>query len=250
MKTVLRVLALLAIIILEEGCGTSLCNANNCQGCCDQDGMCQVGVIPNQCGARGASCTACTGDNVCSAGKCTTTSNVTVCSTHDSCPNTICTCGDGTPVNSRSCYNNRCLTREEGCPGACTALGHPEPNSRRDDSFVGPGCVPGTSTYCTGSNLEWTGALCCVKSAYEQCVPGTSTYCSGLDFKWTGQQCCITAKYAQCVPGTSTYCTGTDFKWTGSECCVTEAYSSCVAGTSTYCTGSNKRWTGAQCCLR
>ncbi len=45
----------------------------NCSGCCDASGACQVGSTVNACGAAGARCDVCSSTQVCQVGRCTFT---------------------------------------------------------------------------------------------------------------------------------------------------------------------------------
>lgn len=181
-----------------------------------------------------------------------TTPMTAQCSRAEDCPNIVCRCGDGSPVNSRRCDNRQCAMGEQ-CAEVCRSFGHPAPGSSTGGAGGGSPnttCVAGTSVWCSGSGLTWTGSLCCADSTYGQCVDGTATWCTGAGLQWTGARCCVDRAYRQCVAGTPTWCTGTELEWTGSRCCVTAAYSQCVDGTATWCTGTDLTWTGAACCLR
>lgn len=46
-----------------------------------------------------------------------------VCAGSADCPNWVCECGSGPPVNSRRCVNGRCLDAPQGCPAACEGFG-------------------------------------------------------------------------------------------------------------------------------
>ncbi len=58
--------------VLFAACGgpdssTSACAPDNCQGCCDASGQCQLGRIDQACGIFGAQCTACPTGTTCGA---------------------------------------------------------------------------------------------------------------------------------------------------------------------------------------
>lgn len=53
-------------------CGSALCNASNCTGCCDAVGACQAGTASTACGSSGSQCIACGGSQQCTLGVCTT----------------------------------------------------------------------------------------------------------------------------------------------------------------------------------
>lgn len=58
--------------VLLFGCGTSSsqCGADNCAGCCDSNGVCQLGNQDAVCGAGGGACTSCASGSSCAAGLC------------------------------------------------------------------------------------------------------------------------------------------------------------------------------------
>lgn len=60
MQALMRTLSLfaLAALLLLAGCG-STCGPDNCAGCCDANGACQVSADAT-CGQQGAACTDCT----------------------------------------------------------------------------------------------------------------------------------------------------------------------------------------------
>lgn len=72
MKTfMLAVLAGAGLLTGLAGCPQPTgCNATTCQGCCDQRGVCQMGVSTTSCGARGMLCTECGVGLSCSSGAC------------------------------------------------------------------------------------------------------------------------------------------------------------------------------------
>ncbi len=43
------------------------CSADNCSGCCDENAQCFTGLADTKCGSNGASCSACTAGQTCSA---------------------------------------------------------------------------------------------------------------------------------------------------------------------------------------
>src|SRR5688500_10229484 len=46
------------------------CNTNNCDGCCDSSGACQLGESPAACGTNGAACIPCGAGLSCQSKKC------------------------------------------------------------------------------------------------------------------------------------------------------------------------------------
>lgn len=82
-----RGLVLAFVLALAPSCSTWECNADNCSdGCCDAEGVCQVGNPDDVCGLRGAACRNCSAQKnaMCTAGQC-----VPRC-TPQSCPNGCC----------------------------------------------------------------------------------------------------------------------------------------------------------------
>ena len=47
----------------------------------------------------------------------------TTCSQGSDCPNLVCSCMDGTDVNTMSCNNGCCDDESAACPGACSSDG-------------------------------------------------------------------------------------------------------------------------------
>jgi hypothetical protein len=45
------------------------------------------------------------------------------CTDGSSCPNIVCNCNDGTPVNTTSCNNSCCEKAAAACPGSCSSHG-------------------------------------------------------------------------------------------------------------------------------
>ena len=45
------------------------------------------------------------------------------CSTPDACPNIVCNCNDGTPINTSYCNNGCGASEAATCPGACSDNG-------------------------------------------------------------------------------------------------------------------------------
>jgi hypothetical protein len=74
MKSLFAFLAAAGLVaaVFASGCGpASLCNANNCQGCCSQAGVCLRGLDQNSCGSAGNLCDVCSNIQTCQAGVCT-----------------------------------------------------------------------------------------------------------------------------------------------------------------------------------
>lgn len=142
-----RGLVFALFLALAPSCSTWECNADSCSdGCCDAEGVCQVGNPDDTCGLGGAACRDCTTQRnaTCAAGQC-----VARC-TPRSCPNGCCdefglcrdfsdqssvSCGRGGAVcadcNSRgsitkdceegvccTSFLNPCATSAECCPGS------------------------------------------------------------------------------------------------------------------------------------
>jgi hypothetical protein len=69
--------ALTALLLLAAGAygcssGSSpyTCSAQNCSGCCAQDGQCETGTANSACGQEGATCSICTGIQTCTNALC------------------------------------------------------------------------------------------------------------------------------------------------------------------------------------
>lgn len=73
LRTVVVGFALGWVLALAGSCGPtepSACGPQNCPGCCDAQGVCQPGFLPDACGISGAACTACASSQSCNAGTC------------------------------------------------------------------------------------------------------------------------------------------------------------------------------------
>lgn len=65
---------MVGLVLALSGCDQNLnlgtqCNAKTCKGCCDDQGVCQLGQADNQCGANGGMCLSCEGQQ-CLLGVC------------------------------------------------------------------------------------------------------------------------------------------------------------------------------------
>lgn len=62
------------VVAVAPSCGPAKvptkCNSSSCPGCCDANDQCFTGESPQACGIAGATCQACTGSQVCTAGQC------------------------------------------------------------------------------------------------------------------------------------------------------------------------------------
>ena len=72
------VLAFSFLALSLTACGTKpRCRTDTCTGCCTQDDQCVAGTSTTQCGTSGNLCDTCVGGQVCSVGKCSTSSVIT-----------------------------------------------------------------------------------------------------------------------------------------------------------------------------
>lgn len=64
-------LASAASVVLFAACsGGQKCDTASCKGCCDTDGVCQLGTTPDACGTGGFACNACAAGLVCQGAVC------------------------------------------------------------------------------------------------------------------------------------------------------------------------------------
>ena len=59
-------------VAIAPGCGTApkVCGADNCQGCCDENGECHAGSGLFECGGGGEACVKCPANDVCKDAQC------------------------------------------------------------------------------------------------------------------------------------------------------------------------------------
>lgn len=79
MDTALAAMALLMLLQVGlVGCVQEVplggrCSASSCRGCCDAQGICQLGQAKNACGSNGGMCLPCEGQQQCASGVCQAT---------------------------------------------------------------------------------------------------------------------------------------------------------------------------------
>ncbi len=56
-----------------SSCGSGPCGPSTCFGCCDASGQCVSGTDQSVCGTQGGACSACSAEQVCKVGVCTST---------------------------------------------------------------------------------------------------------------------------------------------------------------------------------
>jgi len=69
----MRFPALVLVLLLcacEPTTDPNTCSLSNCTGCCDRNGLCQPGLLPNACGSFGNACDVCVGIQQCAVGRC------------------------------------------------------------------------------------------------------------------------------------------------------------------------------------
>jgi hypothetical protein len=135
----LRSVALLVLMLMGfSGCDEETCNADNCPGCCSEDGTCQAGDENAACGFAGAACSACTGITTCSAAR--------VCGNPVCRPATCATFGRSCGDSSDGCGG---VLRCGSCDGSrvCTAFNASGAETWQCGIPCSPACAAGTA--CT-----------------------------------------------------------------------------------------------------
>lgn len=144
------------------------CGPQNCPGCCDANGVCQMGDVPSACGAGGQQCTSCPAGEVCPSGACKMAQpcNAMTCPLGCCDVNQICEAGfidTACGSQGNSCID--CTQSFDTCdtsvtPRTCTnnQMQCPEPY---------PGCPVGTTTVppvfqpvCAPTDLQNAQAAC------------------------------------------------------------------------------------------
>ena len=200
------VLGLLAgsALVLVPACGASnakpaRCSRSNCSGCCDADGVCQVGNTAEACGLDAVTCVACTGGQTCSAaGACTASgggggtdggtncspSNCTGCCQDNKCVSgaLVTACGKSGQVctactGGQDCSQGMCQAAQT-CNGCKDLVGN---------------CQPGTAVAACGA----AGAQCKTCSSGQSCINGACVGCNGTSCP---DGCC---DGTTCVTGTA-----------------------------------------------
>ena len=163
------------------------CGSANCDGCCDANGNCRSGTSGAACGANGAACVDCPGQQSCCSGTC---ANVQTDPAH--CGG----CGDAC-TSGQMCQKGTCVTQPiqcdaTTCSGCCDANGN---------------CRSGTSGASCGTN----GAACVDCPGAESCCSGTCAniltdpaHCGACDTPCAPGQVCdrrICCTPLTCQPG-------------------------------------------------
>jgi hypothetical protein len=167
------------------GCssGGSKCSSAVCPaGCCDPNGVCQIGNTSNACGAGGSNCAVCSGNQVCQLGQCngTTTgcnaSNCAGCCTSSGtcilranetvtqcgltgASGTLCVaCGTGQTCNTGLCVGGcNASTCTNGC---CTNTGTCVPVASESTGQCGSNNQGGSSCIQCGTGQSCSGGVC------------------------------------------------------------------------------------------
>ncbi len=197
-----------------RSCGTTKCDATNCDGCCVGD-KCLPGDVASACGAKGAQCDACAAGQICravgggggqcegtsqcgpqncggccnKAGQCVIGTDTTACGKQgqscDACASDEICVPDGQP-NARTCQPQQ-TCGPANCPGCC----------------VGNQCVVSTTPLACGTN----GQACktCgpnqVCNALGECVAGSvcnPATCAGC---CVGDICAVGSQQNACGSG-------------------------------------------------
>jgi hypothetical protein len=171
--------------LLAPACGSGTapparCSRSNCSGCCDADGVCQVGNTADACGLDANACVACTGGQTCSAaGACTSSggggtdggttcspSNCTGCCQDNKCVSgaLVSACGKQGQVctacpGGQECSQGVCQAAQT-CNGCKDLLGN---------------CQVGTAVAACGA----AGNQCKTCSAGQSCINGACVGCDG-----------------------------------------------------------------------
>lgn len=191
------------------------CDLRSCSGCCTSSGQCLPGNADSACGRGAASCASCNSTQVCTAGSCfgrgagagtasggglaaggglatgggatgggSVNNTAPFCSVGEDCPNVVCECRSGPPVNSRRCVNNRCLDGAQACPGACAGFGTCWLGISSGGFVGGSNAGPSTCSGAGGGTASTGGGsaqTCSVSDLGKDCSVGTQCQ-SGLCF--------------------------------------------------------------------
>ncbi len=210
---------------IDAGGTSSICNENNCAGCCSGD-TCVMGKTVSACGRNGVVCAACTGNQQCntsgrcqnatclgcidSAGSCLAGQSPTACGAQGySC--LACTSG-ATCNTSGACVGGTC----DGCrdtQGVCRAG-----TSRAACGSAGNSCTACASTE------QCTGAGACAAMPMPDAGPGSCDAANCPDGCCQGNSCVTRTTASQCGHG-------------GTTCAACGSGRTCESGTCTVCTG-------------
>jgi len=235
------VLGLLAgsSLLLAPACGSGTatparCSRSNCSGCCDADGVCQVGNAAEACGLDAVACVACTSGQTCSAaGACTTTGGGSTTDGGTNCSPSNCTgccqnnkCVSGalvTACGKQGQVCSACSSGQECSQGVCQAA--QTCNGCKD--LVG-NCQVGTAVTACGA----AGSQCKTCTTGQSCINGA---CVGCDSTSCPDGCC---DGTTCVSGTAlstAKCGGAGAACTacssGATCNIGQQGGTCQGGT-------------------
>ncbi len=201
------------LIALSASCdpsqGRAMCQPSNCDGCCDEAGVCQRGGEQNACGELGGACQVCPANHSCSAGMCLPSAipraeqgtDAGIVDSGIPCDPTTCTgcCLNGvcTPGNADSACGTGggecapCFATQICSGGLCT-----EPcMGCRDASGI---CRPGGQANACGV----AGSICAACLADQICELGVckNTACSATNCAGccAGNVCVNPVNNAQC----------------------------------------------------
>ena len=190
------------------------CNATSCpNGCCDGSGVCWASSDAT-CGTNGATCVACGGADVCTAGTCTAGCDATTCQT-GCCDGTSCAAGTANAacgVDGAACVacagGQECVSVAGG--GACVC----------NAASCASGCCDANGVCQTASDATCGvgGAACVECSAGDSCTAGVCTATCGACT--TG--CC---DGSSCMAGTATDACGAN----GAACIECPTGQECVS---------------------
>ncbi|MBX3221210.1 MAG: hypothetical protein KF795_11875 [Labilithrix sp.] len=189
-----------------RACGTTRCDATNCDGCCVGD-QCLPGDAASACGSKGAQCDSCASGQLCRAvsgggGRCEGTSS---CGPQNcgGCCNAAGQCVTGTDTNACGKQGQQCAAC--GANAACVQDGLPNARTCQPVQACGPANCPG----------------CCVGN---QCVVSTTPLACG-----TNGQACKTCSASQVCDPLGNCVSGSECNpATCAGCCVGDI---CAVGT-------------------
>jgi hypothetical protein len=221
------------VFAVFPSCGTkpvTVCSVSNCDGCCDDQGVCQVGDKLEQCGASGISCVPCTGTGVTCQRVSASNPFGGACKTGGADGGAgggtgggSATGGGGTgggPVDAGVCNATNCPT------GCCSTSNT---------------CITVTTPQRCGTG----GAACTTCNKGNTCVAGACAACAG----------CVDVNVGDCKAGTANtqcgkageYCLGCDMN-AGQTCQGGTCFggTTCNSGTCLGCCDGNTCITPAQ----
>lgn len=202
------------------------CSFENCSGCCDGD-TCVTGTDVDACGARGAACATCAGDETCTAGQCVPVADCSDCdgcclngtqclpgNSPDACGRggaacETCGTGEGCDLDTSACEAITCdaTTCPDGCctaNGVCLIYGEQTIDACGKAGAACETCSPGASTCSAGTCvldqpcLDYCTNGCC--TAQGQCIAyadQSASTCGGD----TGPEMCMACGTLSCVTG-------------------------------------------------